>query len=276
MPQTENEKIKVVISGIGKMGIQTAQAIQKENDMEIIGAINHRIGLSKPFQQIFDIPVDVNISKLREWNPDVIIDFSNTRWTNKIADFAISNRINLLIGTSGFELTQKMIDNFQRIQANEKIPEKEKPGIAIIPNFSLGIMFLEQYIRIMSGSYDNVEIIEYHSEEKIDSPSQTAIQIAKNIQENNQDKFQFKDSKQHNAKDQNARGANTHNIPIHSIRIPDIIARHDIIFSKQGERIAIQHETTSRESFTEIVVHATRRMPKTTRIAIGLEDLLLR
>src|SRR5690606_433702 len=107
--------------------------------------------------------------------------------------------------------------------------EAEQRGIAVlaIPNFSLGAMLMARFSREAAALMAGVEIVELHHATKRDAPSGTALRLAEAI----------------------ARSAGRESVPIHSVRLPGLVAHHQVIFGSAGETLTIQHDTVSRESF---------------------------
>jgi len=97
------------------------------------------------------------------------------------------------------------------------------------------------------------EITELHHPAKLDAPSGTAIRTAQLIEE---------------------AGGNVHE-PIHSVRLPGLVACQEVVFGGEGQTLTIRHDTISRESFMPGVLLAVRRVGQLDqRLVIGLEMLL--
>jgi 4-hydroxy-tetrahydrodipicolinate reductase len=105
----------------------------------------------------------------------------------------------------------------------------------------------------IASQMPEVEIIELHSAQKKDAPSGTAKRTADLIRE---------------------AGGNVHQ-PIHSVRLPGLVAHQEVIFGGEGQTLAIRHDSTDRTSFMPGVLLAVRgvgEMPE--RFVVGLENLL--
>ena len=97
------------------------------------------------------------------------------------------------------------------------------------------------------------EIVELHHERKLDAPSGTAARTAELIRE---------------------AGGNVHE-PIHSVRLPGLVAHQEVIFGGLGQTLSIRHDSISRESFMPGVLLAIRRVGSLERSpTVGLEALL--
>ena len=119
---------------------------------------------------------------------------------------------------------------------------------------------------------DRCEIIEYHHDKKADAPSGTAIKTAEliyNADSNiNQEKLNESDIIP------GSRGAIKHNIPIHAIRIPGVVANQEVVFGAQGQSLSIKHDTISREAFMPGLILAIKATTSHTGLIYGLEHLL--
>jgi 4-hydroxy-tetrahydrodipicolinate reductase len=97
------------------------------------------------------------------------------------------------------------------------------------------------------------EIIELHNEHKLDAPSGTAKRTAELIA---------------------GAGGNVHE-PIHSVRLPGLVAHQEVIFGGEGQTLTIRHDSTDRHSFMPGVLLAVRRVGGLDEpVTVGLENLL--
>jgi 4-hydroxy-tetrahydrodipicolinate reductase len=110
-----------------------------------------------------------------------------------------------------------------------------------------------QAARMIAEHMPESEVIELHHEQKVDAPSGTAKRTADLIRE---------------------AGGNVHE-PIHSVRLPGLVAHQEVIFGGEGQTLSIRHDSTSRESFMPGVLLAIRRVGSLERSpTVGLENLL--
>ena len=267
---TEEQTIKIVIGGAGKMAKMTLNALAKKEDIEVVGVVNRSQSTNlDSVKLLFDVPTSTDLDIIRKWKPDLVIDFSNKIWTQLLLRKTVASQINTLIGTSGVHIPKNIE---MRIK---DFPHKSKPAIAIIPNFSVGMMLLIQATRMISGGYSHVAIIEQHASTKKDAPSQTALHIAKDLQQTGKNNFKFENPQQYNIKNENPSGANYYNIPIHSIRMPNKTPQHEIILSNEHEQVTLKHESFTRESFIPGLLYSIYAMQGKRNIIIeGLEDLI--
>ena len=222
--------LKVAISGsTGRMGKALIKAIGQNEDFELVGGVagqeNKNIG--KDLGEIAEvekigIPLSSNLYDLSE-EIGVLIDFSEAKFSLKAVEYSKNLNIPLVLATTGYEDEELNIIR----KASQFIP------LLQASNTSLGIAFLKKIIDLTSDSFsyfDNLEILETHHQDKKDSPSGTALDLANFLSE----RIKGKDS-----------------IPIESQRTGDTAGEHKIILSKEAERIELTHKALDRSIYAK-------------------------
>ena len=225
-----NKMLKVAISGsTGLMGKALIKAIGQNEDFELVGGVagqeNKNIG--KDLGEIAEvekigIPLSSNLYDLTE-EIGVLIDFSEAKFSLKAVEYSKNLHIPLVLATTGYEDEDLNIIR----KASQFIP------LLQASNTSLGIAFLKKIIDLTSDSFsyfDNLEILETHHQDKKDSPSGTALDLANFLSE----RIKGKDS-----------------IPIESQRTGDTAGEHKIILSKEAERIELTHKALDRSIYAK-------------------------
>lgn len=225
-----NKMLKVAISGsTGRMGKALIKAIGQNEDFELVGGVagqeNKNIG--KDLGEIAEVekigvPLSSNLYDLSE-EIGVLIDFSEAKFSLKAVEYSKNLHIPLVLGTTGYEDEDLNIIR----KASQFIP------LLQASNTSLGIAFLKKIIDLTSDSFsyfDNLEILETHHQDKKDSPSGTALDLANFLSE----RIKGKDS-----------------IPIESQRTGDTAGEHKIILSKEAERIELTHKALDRSIYAK-------------------------
>ncbi len=220
--------LKVAISGsTGRMGKALIKAIGQNEDFELVGGVagqeNKNIG--KDLGEIAEVekigvPLSSNLYDLSE-EIKVLIDFSEAKFSLKAVEYSKNLHIPLVLATTGYEDEDLNIIR----KASQFIP------LLQASNTSLGIAFLKKIIDLTSDSFsyfDNLEILETHHQDKKDSPSGTALDLANFLSE----RIKGKDS-----------------IPIQSQRTGDTAGEHKIILSKEAERIELTHKALDRSIY---------------------------
>ncbi len=169
---------------------------------------------------------------------DVYIDFSTASQVHHSIDFCIEAKIPLIIGTTGWELSQ------------EKLKKIENASSAVLfaPNFSLGVnlfMTLAKTASMLIKNLDDFDIAlrEVHHREKIDSPSGTAINLAKSIIKDSLSKENLSTAQDRQiAKDE---------LHLSSTRVGSVIGIHDLLISSPSDLIEIKHTSMGRSSYAQ-------------------------
>jgi 4-hydroxy-tetrahydrodipicolinate reductase len=170
---------------------------------------------------------------------DVVVDFSTPDSALANARHCLEAGVHCVMGTSGADFS-----------------ELEGVGTAnllVAPNFAIGAVLMMEIAQRVAEHMPECEIIELHHDRKVDAPSGTAGRTAELIR---------------------AAGGNVHE-PIHSVRLPGLVAHQEIICGGPGQTLTIRHDSIDRESFMPGVLLAVRKVASLERSpTIGLENLL--
>jgi 4-hydroxy-tetrahydrodipicolinate reductase len=253
-------EIRVVISGSGKMGRQVAEAVAGDTAMVAVAyvdglATEHTIG-ELP---VFNDPVHC----FDETKPDVVIDFTNSAWAPGLAEAALARGVRLVIGTTG--LPQEFIPWLERETHERRV------GAVVAANYAIGAVLMMQFAKQAARFFENAEIIELHHDQKVDSPSGTAITTAELMRGVRENAFTHVDSDREPLP--GARGAEYGGIAIHSVRLPGLVAHQEVLFGGLGQTLSIRHDTTGRDSFMPGVLMATKAVMGLDHLVVGLDAL---
>ena len=217
------------------MGKATRAAADASEEYKIVAGID--IAPSVDTIPIFATPDEVNVEV------DAIIDFSHHSATPKLLEFAIANKIPVVVCTTGHTDEETALIK----AAAEKIP------VFFSRNMSVGINLLielaKQAAKVLAD-YD-IEIVEKHHNKKLDAPSGTALMIADEVADTVDFDAQYVYERQSKRE---ARGKNE--IGISSVRGGTIVGEHDIMFCGADEIITISHSAASREVFARGALRA--------------------
>jgi 4-hydroxy-tetrahydrodipicolinate reductase len=126
-------------------------------------------------------------------------------------------------------------------------------NLFVAPNFAIGAVLMMKFAVEAAAHMPECEIVELHHDGKLDAPSGTAKRTAELIAE---------------------AGGNVHE-PIHSVRLPGLVAHQEVLFGGAGQTLTIRHDSVDRESFMPGVLLAVRKVGSLERSpVIGLEQLL--
>jgi 4-hydroxy-tetrahydrodipicolinate reductase len=173
---------------------------------------------------------------------DVVVDFSTPDTALDNARASLAAGIHVVVGTTGFDL-----------EALRRAAEAAEANCFVAPNFAIGAVLLMEASQAIARHMPECEIVELHHDRKLDAPSGTAKRTAELIE---------------------AAGGNVHE-PIHSVRLPGLVAHQEVIFGGEGQTLSLRHDSIDRSSFMPGVVLAVRRVAELPdRFTVGLEKLL--
>ncbi len=238
---------RVLVNGaFGKMGEAATAAIEQSDEFELVARLGRHDSLA---QTLAAIPVDIVVDLTRA---DCVFENSLT---------IIRSGCRPVIGTSGLHPAQ--IEQLQQACA------AAARGGLIVPNFSIAAVLMMQCAALIAGYLPEVEIIEAHHPQKQDAPSATAIKTAWQIAQ-----VRKLEHAAPIAARALARGELHHGIPIHSLRLPGVVAQQEVMFAQSGETLSLVHRTLDRASFMPGLLLACRRVMRLDRLYYGLEHVL--
>lgn len=242
-------RVRVIVNGAnGKMGKLACSAIENHDNFTLVARLGRGDNLS------------MEITKNKA---DVVVDLTtaDSVYENSIA--IIQSGARPVIGASG--LLEDQINDLS------KRCEKNNIGGIIVPNFSIGAVLMMQFAAQAARLLPEVEIIEAHHQQKLDAPSGTALKTAEMIAKARvlgKNKLQLKELIP------GVRGGSHVDVPIHSLRIPGVLAQQQIIFGSLGETLTITHNSIDRASFMPGVILACQSVLQLDKLYYGLEHIL--
>lgn len=175
---------------------------------------------------------------------DVVVEFSTPATTLDNAIACLEAGVHVVVGATGFDL-----DRLRDVALNSGTGA----NCFVAPNFAIGAVLLMTLSEQVAKHMPECEIIELHHDQKVDAPSGTAKRTAEMIA---------------------AAGGNVHE-PIHSVRLPGLVAHQEVLFGGEGQTLSIRHDSIDRSSFMPGVVLAVRKVGQLEdRFTVGLEKLL--
>lgn len=242
--------IRLLVNGAkGKMGQLALKTLAEHSEFEILRGTNREDNLA------------LEIAKQKA---EIVLDFTNSRSVLNNAKTIIAQGAHPVIGTTG--LLKNEIDLLQAEC------DKLQLGGVIAPNFSLGAILLMKAAAEMVNFFPAVEIIEMHHAGKLDSPSGTALHTAELIAKARKNLPSLPEHTHDTIP--HSRGASHHQIPIHAVRLPGLIAHETVIFGNAGETLTLRHDATDRQCFMPGVVLACQKVIHLKKLVYGLENIL--
>ena len=170
---------------------------------------------------------------------DVVVDFTQPDTALYNARLCLEAGVHCVMGTTGADFSV--------------LEGVGSANLFVAPNFAIGAVLMMQVSQQIARHMPEVEIIELHHDRKKDAPSGTAARTAELIR---------------------AAGGNVHE-PIHSVRLPGLVAHQEVIFGGLGQTLTVRHDSIARESFMPGVLLAVRKVGSLDRSpVVGLENLL--
>ena len=170
----------------------------------------------------------------------MLVDFTVPSTAVDNARVAVAAGVHVVIGTTGFD--------------PDLLRGLSGANIFIAPNFAIGAVLMMQFAAQAARHMASAEIIELHHDRKLDKPSGTAVRTAELMR---------------------AQAPAGYDVPIHSVRLPGLVAHQEVILGDVGQTLTIRHDSIDRESFMPGVLLAVRRVGELTESPlVGLEHLL--
>ncbi|HEX4836985.1 MAG TPA: 4-hydroxy-tetrahydrodipicolinate reductase [Solirubrobacteraceae bacterium] len=230
-----------VAGAAGRMGETVCSAVEGAPDMELVGRADPLLGITVA-------------QMLEQAGPEVVIDFTHPDTALQNALDCLRAGAHVVIGTTGFDIAS-LTEQARTCASDASDASDEHPAanVFIAPNFAIGAVLMMRFAAEACRHMDKAEIVELHHDRKLDSPSGTAARTAQLM----------------------AEASGGERPPIHSLRLPGIVANQEVILGDVGQTLTIRHDTTGRESFMPGVLLAVRRVRTLeSSPVVGLEHLL--
>ena len=166
---------------------------------------------------------------------DVLVDFTVPDQALGNVRAALEAGVHAVVGTSGWD-----VDAVRGIASHA--------NVLFCPNFAIGAVLMMRFAAEASRHMNRAEIVELHHDRKVDAPSGTAARTAEMMEGD---------------------------VPIHSVRLPGLVAHQEVILGDVGQTLTIRHDSIERESFMPGVLLAVRKVGGLTASPlVGLEHVL--
>lgn len=241
------QKIRVLVNGAkGKMGTEAIRAINGADDMEVVAQTDLGDNLTET---------------IHSSGAQVAVDLTAPSCAYANAQNIFSTGVGGVIGTTGFT-----VDQIKELTA---ICQERSPAILIAPNFSIGAVLMMYCSKIIGKHLPDAEIIEMHHAAKLDAPSGTAIKTAELIAD-----ARGMRCVPRGTTESPARGERFCDIPIHSVRLPGLLAHQAVLFGGEGQTLTLRHDSLNRGCFMPGILLGIREVVKRSGLIYGLEHLL--
>jgi 4-hydroxy-tetrahydrodipicolinate reductase len=243
--------IRVAVSGaLGRMGSTTCVAVDADPALELAAVVDPGFAVADGrAAQPVETPVFADLGEaLDAGGIDVVVDFTTPAVVLANVLICVERGVPAVVGTTGLSPTD--LAEIEQRAAVSRTP------VLVAPNFAMGAVLMMEFARRAADHFGACEIVELHHDRKLDAPSGTSKLTRQRIEEVWRAAGLPKD------------------VPIHSVRLPGLVAHQEVIFGGLGETLTIRHDSLARESFMPGVLLAVKRVRTLQGLVVGLENLL--
>jgi len=171
---------------------------------------------------------------------DAALDFTQPGAAGANARAALQQGVPVVVGTSGLSGAE--------LEGLDALARERSLQVLVVPNFAIGAVLMMRFAEVAAELLPRAEIVELHNEAKKDAPSGTARATADRL---------------------------PGEVPIHSVRLPGLVAHQEVLLGGDGQLLTIRHDTLSREAFVPGVLLALEKLDTLSPgLTVGLDRLL--
>jgi len=213
-----------------------------------------------------NIPIFESIeTALEKVDFDVLVDYTRPEIGKKNIISTIKKGKSVVVGTSG--LTN---DDYVEI---EKLVLENNTSVLAVGNFAITVVLLQKFSEMAAKYIPNFEIIDYAYEDKIDSPSGTARELAHRLSQIQKPVVHVSNNELVGEKE--SRGANLDGVQVHSVRLPGHVISIESIFGLKGEKLTIRHDSgASAEPYVKGALLSIEKVGTFKGLKRGLDSVM--
>ncbi len=239
-----------VHGALGRMGSSCVNAITAAADMEVCGKTDFGDDLA---------------AALAAGQPDVVVEFTIPDAIEQNVRTMLNAGVPVVAGTTG--LSPDKAAELGELARGKGV------GFLLAPNFAIGVILMQKFAREAARHFDDVEILELHHDRKVDAPSGTALHTADLIAAAAERPLN-QGRPVETELVAGARGGRRHDIPVHSVRLPGLLAHQEVMFGGLGQVLTIRHDALDRQAFMPGVLLGIRTIGEHLGLVDSLECLL--
>lgn len=241
--------VSVVMAGVsGRTGREVTRAILGAKDLRLVGAIGHASAGRDVGEVVGLTPQGLRVGTgwegIDAGPGTVFVDFTQAGAARLRVPEALRRGMPCVVGTTGLDATD--------MEAIEAASQAGGVGACVVANFSLGAVLGARLAALALEVFPDVEIVELHGSHKRDRPSGTAAALADALSE---------------------RRPDGRAVPIHSVRLPGLVAHQEVLFGRPGELLTLRHDVLSREAYSEGVLLCIRKAGALRSVVTRLEEV---
>jgi 4-hydroxy-tetrahydrodipicolinate reductase len=253
-----------VFGAVGKMGATVCRAVDADPDLTLVAAVDPGAA-GTPLRDAIGLDVDVEVAARAEHLeivPDVMVDFTHLEAARENLAWCAANGVHAVVGTTGF--TE---DDLARFAATFT-----RSNCLIAPNFAIGAILMMRFAELAAPWFDTAEVIEFHHDNKLDSPSGTAMRTVERMAAAS-DTWAPDPTITHTVP--GARGGEgPAGIRVHAVRMRGMVAHQEVLLGTTGQTLTIRHDSYDRDSFMPGVVLGAKKIAEHPGVTVGLDGFL--
>lgn len=244
-----------VLGAAGRMGRTVCDAVTADGELDLVARVDPSGGQ------------DVSTSLDALSGVEVAIDFTQPAAVMDNVRHCLGHRVHVVVGTTGLSA-----DDLEEIEGLVG-----EANAFVAPNFSIGAVLMMHFAKQAARHLGSCEVVELHHNAKLDAPSGTALQTAREIAD--VWRTHGRPAGGEAASDEEevvagARGADVDGVRVHAVRLHGLLAHQEVLLGGEGQTLSIRHDTLDRTSFMPGVLLAAKSVASTPGLTVGLERLL--
>lgn len=243
--------VRVIVAGAtGRVGRVMMSGLGQYADISVVGGFGSANAAT-------------DLERLAQ-EADVLVDFTTGTAAPDLLCKAARAGLHVVSGTSG-------VPDSALNELDAALRKAARGGLWAA-NFAIGGALMMHFARVAARFMDAAEVIELHHDKKVDAPSGTAVQTARDIRAARGD--DLPDPPVERWTLEGSRGAVDGGVRIHSVRLPGFNAHQEVLFGSLGQVLSIRHDALGREAYLPGVALAIREVPKRVGLVRGLDTLM--
>jgi 4-hydroxy-tetrahydrodipicolinate reductase len=253
-----------VFGAAGRMGSTVCRAVADDPELELVAAVDPGAA-GRPVAEVAGVDAAFEVAGKAEHLevvPQVMVDFTHLEAARDNVTWCARQGVHAVVGTTGF--TDADLAGFRAGFTTS--------NCLIAPNFAIGAILMMRFAELAAPWFDTAEVLEFHHDAKVDSPSGTALRTVERMAAASSDWAPDPTTTEVVA---GARGGDgPGHIRIHAIRMRGMVAHQEVVLGTTGQTLSIRHDSYDRSSFMPGVVVAAKRIADHPGVVVGLDDYL--
>jgi len=259
-----------LIGAAGRLGSVLAVGISAADGLELVAAVapshaGRALGeVVRGFPEgdaAAGLTIGGSLEALIEADVEVAVEVTGPATVGAHLLWLLRHGIHAVVGATGLLEAD--------LEEARTLAERGPARAIVVPNFSIGAVLVERFAAEAARHLPHVEIVELHHDRKVDAPSGTAIATAAAIARTRGDVGPPPGTDGASVAP-GSRGSLQHGVPVHSVRLPGLLAHEEVLLGGEGQLLTLRHDTTDRTAFVAGAVLACRRVEGLDGLAVGL------